>query len=117
MSNADCPWFVLVMNRSIIKEEGEKAHKQGQGQCCGCLVNMSLGGEISPAEYFSKQRGPPVFYCCYLGVVSPSEPGLTWHGHQRGRHGLKTIVLLQRGREQIPLPAVVAQLSWKCSQC
>lgn len=31
MSNADCPWFVLVMNRSIIKEEEEKAHKQGRG--------------------------------------------------------------------------------------
>lgn len=42
MSNADCPRFVLVVNRSIIKEEEEKAHKQGQGQRCGCLANMAL---------------------------------------------------------------------------
>lgn len=67
-------------------------------------------------QSISVSNGAHQFFTAAIwGWFPLSEPGLTWHGHQRGTHGLRTIVLLQRGREQIPLAAVVAQLSWKCS--
>lgn len=83
MSNADCPRFVLAMNRSIIKEEGEKAHKQGQGLSM-LLLPCKYGSWVwevifhLPAEYFSRQQGPPVFYELLFGGGFPfgARPGV-----------------------------------------
>lgn len=85
MSNADCPWFVLVMNRSIIKEEEGKAHKQGRGLSVLWMpwkygswvweVIFHLLASISVAK-----QGPPVFYKLLFGGRFPFG---AWPGRAR----------------------------------